>query len=126
MRIEFILSEYLQRYGIESVNFSTDGVFYAYIESLGHVSCEQTEDGIIFSIMQDMPLSEQKKFMKKSLENLNPLVAKQEITLRPILYRERAGFVVPIEADNITVQHIDKVVQALHSMLRKMGSSMGM
>lgn len=119
MRVEFILSEYLQRYGVESVSFSTDGVFYAYIESLGHVSCEQTEDGIILSIMQDMPLSEQKKFMKKSLENINPLVTEQEITLRPVLYKERAGFVVPIEADSITVQHIDKVVQTLHSMLRR-------
>lgn len=118
MSIESVLKEYLQRYGIQNVQFDSKGFFSVIVDTLGIFSCEHTPDGIVVALFKEIPPSEKADFMERALKAVNPIENDVPYTMRPVIYESKAGIVAPIQKDAITLPTVSTIVDSLFRTLQ--------
>lgn len=118
MSIESILKEYLNRYGVQDVQFNPQGMFSAELEQLGTFSCEQTQDGILIALFQDIVPSERARFMERALQSTNPIENTSPFSIRPVLQETQCGMVAPIQKQDITLPTLSTLTDILFRNLQ--------
>ncbi|MGL4722293.1 MAG: hypothetical protein ACRCV3_03220 [Desulfovibrionaceae bacterium] len=122
MSVESIVQDYGRSLGIEKLSFDSNNLLSVHIQDKGIFSFERVQDGIFISFLEEIPTHNHSFFMKEALAITQP--KNNEYSLRPLLYQENAGLIMPLEEHAITLQSIENAISLLysqfHSIVKKL------